>query len=138
MKKMKNKILAIIPAAGIGERFLSNEPKQYFKVDDSTLIEKTISIFSSCELISKIIIPIHQDDKNIQDQDFYNNSNIKYVDGGETRAKSVLNALESEDLTHYDFILTHDVARPNISEEDIRTLIEEIQNKGADLSLIHI
>lgn len=65
---MKNKILAIIPAAGIGERFLSNEPKQYFKVDDSTLIEKTISIFSSCELISKIIIPIHKDDKNIQDQ----------------------------------------------------------------------
>ena len=137
MKKMKNKILAIIPAAGIGERFLSNEPKQYFKVDDSTLIEKTISIFSSCELISKIIIPIHKDDKNIQDQDFYNNSNIKYVDGGETRAKSVLNALESEDLTHYDFILTHDVARPNISEEDIRTLIEEIQNKGADCSFFY-
>jgi len=29
------------------------------------------------------------------------------------------------------------VARPNISEEDIRTLIEEIQNKGADCSFFY-
>ena len=63
---MKNKILAIIPAAGIGERFLSKDPKQYHKIGYSTLIEKTISIFTSSELISNIIVPIHKDDKNIQ------------------------------------------------------------------------
>ena len=66
---MKNKILAIIPAAGVGERFLSKKPKQYHKIDQSTLIEKTISIFTSSELISNIIIPIHRDDENIQNQD---------------------------------------------------------------------
>ena len=129
---MKNKILAIIPAAGVGERFLSKKPKQYHKIDQSTLIEKTISIFTSSELISNIIIPIHKDDKNIQNQDFYKNPKIKFVDGGDTRAKSILSALESEDLTNYDYVLTHDVARPNISEDHIRHLLEEIQNKGSD------
>ena len=57
---------------------------------------------------------------------------IKFVDGGDTRAKSILSALESEDLTNYDYVLTHDVARPNISKDHIRHLLEEIQNKGSD------
>jgi 2-C-methyl-D-erythritol 4-phosphate cytidylyltransferase/2-C-methyl-D-erythritol 2,4-cyclodiphosphate synthase len=129
---MKNKILAIIPAAGIGERFLSKDPKQYHKIGHSTLIEKTISIFTSSELISNIIVPIHKDDKNIQNQDFYKNPKIKFVNGGDSRARSVLSALESEDLTNYDYVLTHDVARPNISIDHIRDIVNEIQNKGSD------
>jgi len=64
---MKNNILAIIPAAGIGERFSSEQPKQYSQIDQSTLIEKTISVFLSSELISKIIIPIHKNDQFIKD-----------------------------------------------------------------------
>ena len=50
---MKNKILAIIPAAGVGERFLSKKPKQYHKIDQSTLIEKTISNQSQALFIHK-------------------------------------------------------------------------------------
>ena len=45
MIKNQNKIIGIIPAAGIGERFGSKTPKQYFRLDSNTIIEKTIDIF---------------------------------------------------------------------------------------------
>ena len=38
MIKNQNKIIGIIPAAGIGERFGSKTPKQYFKLDSNTII----------------------------------------------------------------------------------------------------
>ena len=52
---MKNRVLAIIPAAGIGERFKSNIPKQYEYLDGCSVIEKTLQPFIESELISKII-----------------------------------------------------------------------------------
>ena len=64
---MKNNILAIIPAAGTGERFNSLIPKQYSKLNGRTIIEQTISTFLSSELISKIIITINKDDNFIKE-----------------------------------------------------------------------
>ena len=36
------KVFAIIPSAGSGTRFSSNIPKQYFKINNETIIEKTL------------------------------------------------------------------------------------------------
>ena len=134
---MKNNILAIIPAAGTGARFSSEQPKQYSQIDQSTLIEKTISVFLASELISKIIIPIHKNDQFIKDQNFYNDPKIHLIEGGETRAISVLNALKSEVLDNYDYVLTHDVARPNIEPKDIKLLLDKIQNDKSDCSFFY-
>jgi 2-C-methyl-D-erythritol 4-phosphate cytidylyltransferase len=60
---MKNRVLAIIPAAGIGERFKSNIPKQYEYLDGCSVIEKTLQPFIESELISKIIIPVGMGEK---------------------------------------------------------------------------
>ena len=42
MSQNKYKV-AIIPAAGFGTRFSSDTPKQLFKLNDVSIIEKTIS-----------------------------------------------------------------------------------------------
>ena len=55
---MKNKILAIIPAAGIGQRFGTDKPKQYEHLNGMTVIESAVKPFLDSNLISKIIIPI--------------------------------------------------------------------------------
>ena len=132
---MKNNILAIIPAAGTGKRFNSLNPKQYSKLNGRTIIEQTISTFLSSELISKIIITINKDDNFIKEQDFFNDPKIELIQGGLTRAESVMNALSSIELNNYDYVLTHDVARPNIevddinydeSDEDLSIIIEKI------------
>ena len=63
--KMTDKVLAIIPAAGIGERFQSDIPKQYEYLDGQSVIEKSIKPFIESEFISKIIIAVSKSDNFI-------------------------------------------------------------------------
>ena len=74
----------------------------------------------------------NKDDKYIKEQEFFNHPKINIIEGGSTRAKSVLNALDSIQLENYDYVLTHDVARPNIKESDIKLIIDSILNQDAD------
>ena len=53
---MMNKILAIIPSAGTGERFAENMPKQYLDLDGKSVIEHSVQPFLDSNIISKIII----------------------------------------------------------------------------------
>ena len=59
---MTNKLLAVIPAAGIGERFDSSLPKQYASLNGKSVIEHSVEPFLNSNLVSKIIIPISSDD----------------------------------------------------------------------------
>ena len=84
-----NNMLAIIAAAGIGERFGNEIPKQYLKINGNTVIERAVKPFLESKDISEIIISVSQDDNLIQDQNFYNCKKIKYVFGGTTRQESI-------------------------------------------------
>jgi 2-C-methyl-D-erythritol 4-phosphate cytidylyltransferase/2-C-methyl-D-erythritol 2,4-cyclodiphosphate synthase len=134
---MKNRVLAIIPAAGIGERFKSNIPKQYEYLDGCSVIEKTLQPFIESELISKIIIPVSKSDSFIEKQSFFDNEKVVVIEGGKTRAFSVLNALNEIDDSNFDYVITHDAARPNISSEDISTIYNEIISSNADCSFFY-
>ena len=84
---MKNKILAIIPAAGIGQRFGTDKPKQYEHLNGMTVIESAVKPFLDSNLISKIIIPISKSDSLIKKQNFIDHPKVLIVDGGDTRAE---------------------------------------------------
>ena len=70
---IKNSLLAIIPAAGIGQRFGSEIPKQYMSLDGKSVIERATEPFILSEYVSKIIIATSQNDSLIKEQSFYNN-----------------------------------------------------------------
>ena len=107
-------------------------PKQYSSINETNIIQKTVSAFIHSSTISKIIIPVNKNDQYIKEQKFYKDPKIKIIQGGDTRAKSVLNALSCIDLKDYDYVLTHDVARPNIKGDDINLIVETILSKKAD------
>jgi 2-C-methyl-D-erythritol 4-phosphate cytidylyltransferase len=62
MMSQNKKVFAIIPSAGSGTRFGSNVPKQYFKINNETIIEKTLKHFVKLKEIEKIVIPISPED----------------------------------------------------------------------------
>lgn len=134
--KMTDKVLAIIPAAGIGERFQSDIPKQYEYLDGQSVIEKTIKPFIESEFISKILIAVSKSDNFIKEQNFFDNEKVEIVEGGETRAISVLNAL-NETNENYDYVITHDAARPNITAKDLVTIYEKITSSESDCSFFY-
>ena len=124
------KISLILAAAGLGTRFSSEIPKQYFKIDNQTILEKTLNIFRNISAIKKIVIPLHRNDKEFKQLDLPDGLNIVTVTGGETRAESVLQALKLVDKDNY--VIVHDAVRPFIDQEDIYLLIEEFENQNED------
>ena len=73
---MKNQIktaYAIIPSAGSGTRFDAALPKQYFKINEELIIEKTINHFLEIDEIKKIIIPLGEQDEIFSNLDIAKN-----------------------------------------------------------------
>ena len=135
---MSNKLIAIIPAAGIGQRFGKNRPKQYEYLDGRTVIEASVQPFLDCNSVAKIIIPVSESDPYISEQSFFNHPKIILIEGGKTRAESVGNALSLSEVKKFDYVITHDAARPNINEVDIINLYNEIIRSNSDCSIFYI
>ncbi|MAR95472.1 MAG: 2-C-methyl-D-erythritol 2,4-cyclodiphosphate synthase [Gammaproteobacteria bacterium] len=131
-----NSLLVIIAAAGIGKRYESNIPKQYIKLNGKSIIESAVRPFLDSSYVAKIIIAISKEDNFIKDQDFYISKKIEYVQGGFTRQESINNALKSIN-ENYEYIVTHDAARPNISEDDLINLYHDINNSESSCSFLY-
>lgn len=131
-----NNLLVVIAAAGVGKRFGGNIPKQYSQVNGKTVIERSVRPFVNSENVSKVILAISKDDLEIKNQDFYNSEKIECIFGGETRQESVFNALKHVN-DEYEYVLTHDAARPNVVEDDILNLLQDIKESGSSCSYLY-
>ncbi len=117
-------ICALIPAAGSGSRTKLNENKIFFKLDNETIIEKTVNCFLKHNRIDGVAIICTEKDEDRLKQLF--GSNVQYIRGGKTRGESVLNGLKAiEDK--YDTVLVHDGARPFITADIIERVIDNIE-----------
>lgn len=127
MKQKKSKFWAVIPAAGIGKRMDSDVPKQYLKLGDSTVIERTLTVLLDHYGIDGAVVALGKDDPYWPGLEFTHHKPLYTVDGGKERYDSVLNALKKllEVGDENDWVLVHDAARPNISSADIAKLIED-------------
>lgn len=137
MMKIK-KILAVIPAAGIGHRFGEKKPKQYAQFNALSVIENTVNELLKSKLIDKLIIVISEGDSYIKNQNFYKNKTIQLINGGSSRAESVNNALNHECANGYDYVLVHDAARPNFSYTIISKLLENLMESKSSGSFPYI
>lgn len=129
------KIVAIIPAAGIGTRMQSLLPKQYLKIDQLTIIEYTMHKLISCEEINRVVVVINPNDDIFDSLPLAHHPKIMRVYGGNTRAESVLAGLT---LVHdNEWALVHDAARPCVSHKDIQQLINTVipLNQGGILAV---
>ena len=111
----KNDLLVVIAAAGVGERFGQDIPKQYAKINHQTVIEMATWPFINSKYVSKIIIAISKEDVEIEKQSFYGQEKIEFIYGGKTRQESIYNALKNTNKK-FNYVITHDAARPNIFE----------------------
>lgn len=131
-----NNVLAVIAAAGEGKRFGGNTPKQYIKLNGKTVIESSVKPFIDSEIITKIIIVVSKNDLEIENQDFYSSKKVEVIYGGDKRQISIFNALQHED-DNYEFVITHDAARPNIIEDDISNLLKDIKESKSSCSYFY-
>ena len=120
----------IIPAAGVGQRVGSDIPKQYIKLNDKTIIERTLSIFINYARIKKIVVVLNQHDTIWSELTIANHPLILTTEGGDTRAHSVLNGLMMlrSQAQQDDWVMVHDAVRPYIKVELIDRLLSTINH----------
>ena len=126
LEKTMDKFSVIITAGGTSSRFGSTN-KLLEKINDLTVKEETVNKFTSFDNIDEIIIPANN---AIRDElsKLFKNPLIKLVNGGDTRQKSVFNALG---YVKNKYVLIHDGARPLVTSEIIKNTMESVIKYGA-------
>ena len=122
---------AIIVAAGSGERFRSETPKQFLEINGKAVLLHTIERISSAPSIDAIVLVLAEDRiSRFEDQRSDFPKPLTVVAGGRSRAASVLNGLKALS-ENCEIVAVHDGARPLVSEEEIENVLAKAKETGA-------
>lgn len=123
----KDKITAIVLAAGQGKRMNSEVAKQYLMLKAKPVLYYSLKTFED-SLVDDIILVVGADDIDyvrkqiVEAYDFKKVTHI--IAGGKERYNSVYNALES--ITDTKYVLIHDGARPFVTDEIVDRVIKNV------------
>lgn len=124
---------AIIVAAGSGNRFGGETPKQFIEVAGKPLLIHTLARFEECAAIDAVVLVLSaervSDFAGIAKQ-FALTKLKAIVAGGATRAESVRNGLRAvgDDC---NVVAVHDGARPLVTADEISATVRAAEEFGA-------
>lgn len=125
-------IWAIVPAAGRGQRFGGDIPKQYLQVGGQSILAHALGTLASHGGVAGIVLVLGADDVYPDEAlaaAMHGKPLLRTV-GGATRADSVLAGLSTlpDEVRADAFVLVHDAARPNLAACDLDALLERGRN----------
>lgn len=128
---MNDRLFAVIPCAGVGQRAGSAIPKQYQSVAGKSLLQHALGGFDACPEFAQTLVALAPDDPYFDPRRFANLRFAVRRCGGASRHETVLNALHT--LPEFgardnDWVLVHDAARPGITPELIRRLVLAVRD----------
>jgi len=112
-----NDITLVVLCAGESSRFALSVKKQWIRIDDEPLWLNVTNRLSSYSNFQKIIVVGHKDELNYM-KNF--SDNFTFVEGGNTRQQSIVNALK---FTESKFVMITDVARCCVPKNVVQELI---------------
>ena len=133
-------VVAILPAAGKGERLGESLPKQFLDLKGIPLLVRTLLAFEKAPQIDGIIIathPLYLEHTENLIKSFNLRKVLKIVEGGTTRQRSVYQAVKIAPL-ETEVFLVHDAVRPFVPESVINRVIEATHSYGASVPAIPV
>lgn len=141
-----NRRIALIPAAGVGQRFGAGKPKQYVEIAGKTVLQHSLEIFLNHCGITHTAVVLSPDDIRFdmllpEVQTAYGAKLSVLRCGGESRAETVRNGLHSlmkQGLAEADdWVLVHDAARCCLPTQALNRLLDGAEQSpdGAILAL---
>ena len=130
---MKEKITAIVLAAGQGKRMHSKVQKQFLEIQGHPVLYYSLRCFQDSRLIDDIILVTGNDmisyckNEIVDRYSFTKVSNV--IAGGKERYDSVYQGLLA--CTDTDYVFIHDGARPFITEEILERGLAGVRETGA-------
>ncbi len=136
------KVIAIIPAAGLGTRMAAPgkkgvPSKQFFEINGTPILIHTLRCFARNQQISQIVIALRKNEidpfrQRLEKENL--GAKVELVEGGEHRQESVANAIASLKAAKDDVVLVHDAVRPFVDDEIIANVIRETEKRGAAIA----
>jgi len=141
------KVLAIIPAAGLGTRMASAPaakgkkpvaPKQFAELAGTPILLHTLRRICIPEL-ERVYIALRATEvssfqKWLAAENEALRRKVQIVEGGEHRQHSVANALAEISAAPEDVVLVHDAVRPFVTAEIIHEVIHAVEKYGAAIA----
>ncbi|MBI5408064.1 MAG: 2-C-methyl-D-erythritol 4-phosphate cytidylyltransferase [Nitrospirae bacterium] len=130
---MNKKIIAIVPAAGLGKRFGAAVKKTFFSLNGAPLLIHALKRLHNEDCIAEIIPVLGEKDieSGFQLVKEYNLSKVKRIaPGGPERQDSIYNALkllQRHGIGPDDIVLIHDGVRPFIPKGLIERLVSGLK-----------
>ncbi len=137
-------LIALIVAAGRGERAGQNGPKQYAHLAGETVLARSIRAIAACKSVDAIQCVIHADDHDLYAAAIKSLSPAikkklrKPVNGGATRQQSVMAGLDALAEAPCETVLIHDAARPFVSKQLIERVIAAVPQTGAAIPVLPV
>lgn len=133
--KRDHKVIALIPAAGLGQRMGSTTQKQYLNLGGLPILVHCLRTFAAHPQIDEIIIIIPEEQMDFCRWDIVHAYNIEKVSalvrGGAQRQDSVRNGVRACQCSADDIILIHDGVRPLVEPETITAVIHGVRAHDA-------
>jgi 2-C-methyl-D-erythritol 4-phosphate cytidylyltransferase len=127
---MQGRYFAIVPAAGLGERFGAGRPKQYEPLAGRPLLEHAVRPLAEHDCVQAVFVALAPLDACFGECRFEaaRAPVLPLYCGGSTRAATVFNALIAirDRVEPDDWVLVHDAARPCLGRTELDTLLREV------------
>jgi 2-C-methyl-D-erythritol 4-phosphate cytidylyltransferase len=114
--------VAIIVAAGKGNRAGGKVPKQWRTIGGKLVVDWSIDAFKNHDLVDNVIVVLPPNK-------ILHRNDVITCAGGHSRSLSVYNGLIAAKNLSPDKVLIHDVARPAVSEDIITNIILAINEE---------
>lgn len=118
--------VAVVPAAGSGERLAAGVPKAFFNLDGHTLVERVVARLMESGAVDRVVVAVPAERTGQAKLILGHDATV--VAGGATRVESVRRALAVfSDAQKPDFVLVHDAARALTPPELTARVVEALR-----------
>jgi 2-C-methyl-D-erythritol 4-phosphate cytidylyltransferase/2-C-methyl-D-erythritol 2,4-cyclodiphosphate synthase len=128
------KCMALIVAAGEGERFGGAVPKQYQDLAGSPILRRSVLAFLRHPAIQQVRVVINNKHRALYDEATVGLELPEPVTGGKTRQDSVRLGLEALENQKPEMVMIHDAARPLIDAATIQRVREALDTHDAAIA----
>jgi len=135
---MKERVAAVIPAAGAGVRMGGKRPKQFLELGGMPVVARTLGVFQSCPAVDFIVlvVPGPEVDACAGLVEAYGLGKVrKVVPGGARRQDSVRLGLEAC-AGDCEFVLIHDGVRPLLTADLVERCVRGAFEHGAVIAAL--
>ncbi len=134
----EGRVIALIPAAGKGERMNRSLPKQFLPLEGKPILHHTLQVFVKSPSIEGIVLVVDKDMMKYVRENLLLGEEFekieKVVEGGKSRQESVYRGLKS--IKDCEIVVIHDAVRPFLNQEILEEAIRKAREEEAVITAI--